>query len=132
MTLNEKLAEQIQKIVDKLESYELPVFEDDIAEDEEKEMLEAGPFECFIYGTGGMAMKDDNRTISQSVTVFYLSENRDDLDERMLNILTDVSSIGGVTFNTSRKVRLRKKDTDRYIDRIEFDFTRTFKKELNC
>jgi hypothetical protein len=56
--------------------------------------------------------------------VYYYSENRDDVDEQTIDIISSVSSIKGINFVNTVKERLQEKDTDRYVDRVTLVFRR--------
>ncbi|MGE7091681.1 hypothetical protein ACQKII_09560 [Lysinibacillus sp. NPDC048646] len=112
-----KMQEQIDKLIAALDSFSLPVFEDDLAEDEEAQ-FKKNDYHFFVYETGDMIKNDDNKTISQDVVIYYYSENRDDLDERTIDIITALSDVPMMTLERTQKQRLRRKDTDSYVDRI--------------
>lgn len=105
------------------DTFHLPIFEDEIAEDEEKD-LDANGYNCFILETGDLRATRDIKTLNQDIFIIYYSENKDDVDEKVIDIISLVSSVKAVTFASSRKDRLQKKNTDRFIDRIELRFVR--------
>ncbi|MER2111166.1 MAG: hypothetical protein ABS960_00645 [Solibacillus isronensis] len=115
--------QQIEELINQLKTFNLPVFEDDLAEDEEKEFLEKG-YNFFIYETGDMFKNDDLKTISQDIAVYYYSENRDDLDEQTVKIIQALSNIKLLSLVRTQKQRLKRKDTDSYVDRIVFIYNR--------
>lgn len=111
------MREQIKGIHDALkDTFNLPVYEDEIAEDEESEMTDG--YHCFVYETSGMKNGNDMKSITQAVHIYYYSENRDDVDERTVEIIRSLAEVKGLKFERSEKQRLQKKDTDRYIDRV--------------
>lgn len=118
----EFLGEQIQLIYDALKSWDLPVFEDEIAPDEEKALLEN--YHCFVYETGDIIKNNDMKTMTQSVTVYYYSENLDDIDKRTLSIIASIDGQKRISFVRSRKQRLQKKDTEQFVDRVILTFAR--------
>ena len=115
--------QQIDDLIAQLKTFNFPVFEDDLAEDEEKEFLKKG-YNFFVYETGDMFKNDDMKSISQDVAVYYYSENRDDLDEFTINIIQTLSNIKLLSLVRTQKQRLRRKDTDSYVDRIVLVYTR--------
>ena len=115
--------QQIDDLIKQLKTFNLPVFEDDLAEDEEKEFLRSG-YNFFVYETGDMFKNDDMKSIGQDVVVYYYSENRDDLDEFTINIIQALSNIKLLSLVRTQKQRLRRKDTDSYVDRIVLVYTR--------
>jgi hypothetical protein len=124
--MNEKtkkfMREQIDALVNGLKNqFGLPVFEDEIAEDEEETLSE---YNCFVFETGEFRTTNDIRKVTQDIYVYYYSENRDDVDEQTIDIISVVSSIKGMSFVNSIKERLQEKDTDRYVDRVTLVFRR--------
>lgn len=126
--MNEKAKKLMNKqILDLVESltttFQLPVFEDEVAEDEEKSLQKEG-YNCFVYETGNFTPDENISKVSQSLTVYYYSENKDDVDEKTLDIITVINKINAVSFVTTEKQRLQKKETDQYVDRIVLTFKR--------
>jgi hypothetical protein len=123
--MNEKtkrfMREQIDSLVNGLKNFGLPVFEDEIAEDEETNLA---TYNCFVFETGEFRTTNDIRKVAQDIYVYYYSENRDDVDEQTIDIISVVSSIKGVNFVNTIKERLQEKDTDRYVDRVTLVFRR--------
>jgi len=116
------MREQINSLVDGLSNhFQLPIFEDEIAEDEEESLTE---FNCFVFETGEFRPTRDFRKITQDIYVYYYSENKDDVDEQTIDIISIVTSIKGMTFSQTTKERLQEKDTDRYVDRVTLVFRR--------
>lgn len=119
----EVMNQQIDDLIKQLKTFNLPVFEDDLAEDEEKEFLEKG-YNFFVYETGDMVKNDDLKTIGQDVAVFFFSENRDDLDQQTIEIIQALSSIKLFSLVRTQKRRLKRKDTDSYVDQIALLYSR--------
>lgn len=72
-------------------------------------------------------LKTENKfTLQQQVLIRYYSENRDDLDERMLDIIATLEATGH-SFQRSDKTAIQKGETDKYIDEIEIYVTRLVK-----
>ena len=124
--MNQQSKERLRKmnslLVTKLEeSFGISVYQDSVSEDEEE------GFHYFIFETGGFRKgNSSNFSLTQDVLVRYYSENRDDLDERTLDIISVLEGIGYV-FNNSNKVGIQIGDTDAYIDEIEINLTRAVK-----
>ncbi|MFE3576899.1 hypothetical protein [Lysinibacillus sp. NPDC059133] len=118
-----KMQEQIDALLIALNTFEIPVFEDDLAEDEETQFKKKN-YHFFVYETGDMNKNDDQKTISQDVVIYYYSENRDDIDERTVDIITKLSHIPRMSLNRTQKQRLKRKDTDNYVDRVVFLYQR--------
>lgn len=117
------MQKQIDMLVNGLKSFGLPVFEDEIAEDEEAEFVN-NEYHCFVFETLGMTKMDDLKSINQVIAIYYYSENRDDLDERTIDIINALKDIPKVTFDSSTKQRLQKKDTDQFVDRVVLAYNR--------
>ncbi|MFJ7662960.1 hypothetical protein ACIQXW_11205 [Lysinibacillus sp. NPDC097162] len=119
----EKMQEQIEALLKALNTFNIPVFEDGLAEDEEAQFEKKG-YHFFVYETGNMFKNDDLKTIKQEIVVYYYSENRDDLDERTIEIIQALSKVPIIKFERSQKQQLRRKDTDNYVDRIVLLYNR--------
>ncbi|KZR58454.1 hypothetical protein A3781_17345 [Bacillus badius] len=105
--------------------FSLPVYEDEIAEDEEEQLLNFNTYNFFILEMGDFRPSGKPSTsILQEIMIDYYSENRDDVDEVTIDVISLVSSIKGVKFTGTQKQRLQVKDLDRYIDRVTFLFRR--------
>ncbi|MGN4124887.1 hypothetical protein ACMGD3_07700 [Lysinibacillus sphaericus] len=119
----QKMNQQIEEMLAALQTFNLSIFEDNLAEDEEAQ-FKKNDYHFFVYETGDMIKNDDLKTISQDVVIYYYSENRDDLDERTIDIITALSDVSTMTLERTQKQRLRRKDTDSYVDRIIFLYRR--------
>lgn len=119
------MREQRKEIYNSLkENFDLNVFEDEVAEDEEKELLNADSYNFFTLEFSDIRSTNHIRQLSQMFIVEYYSENRDDVDETVIDVISLIKKIKGVTFDTTRKDRLQMKDTERYIDRVSLIFRR--------
>jgi hypothetical protein len=126
--VNEKtkrlIREQKEGIFNGLQSqFSLPVFEDEIAEDEEK-VLDIEGYNCFVFETSEFQVTKDIKKLKQNIYVSYYSENKDDVDETTIDIISVINPVKGVNFSRSKKERLQMKDTDRFIDRVTLTFER--------
>lgn len=104
-------------------TFNLPVFEDEIAEDEDEQLTREG-YNCFILETGEFQPTDDKFKLSQNIRVYYYSENRNDIDEQTIDIISVCVGSPAVDFVRTSKERLQMKDTDRFIDRVTLNFRR--------
>ncbi|MCX2825263.1 MULTISPECIES: hypothetical protein [Bacillus] len=125
MMSNEQSKKRLQKmnslLISKLkEQFEIGVYQDQVSEDEEKD------YHYFIFETGGFEKTDSKFTLKQNVLIRYYSENRDDLDERMLDIIAALEAAGN-SFQHSNKTSIQKGELDEYIDEIEIYVTRIVK-----
>lgn len=115
--------QQIEQILEVLRCFNIPVFEDEVAEDIQEQFKKDG-HHFFVYSTGDMIKNDDKKSIKQDVVIYYYSENRDDLDERTVDIIKALSTIPMFKFERTQKQQLRRKDKDSYVDRIVFEYSR--------
>ncbi|MGG0511515.1 hypothetical protein [Bacillus pseudomycoides] len=125
MMSNEQSKKRLQKMNSLLilklkEQFEIGVYQDQVSEDEEKD------YHYFIFETGGFEKTDSKFTLKQNVLIRYYSENRDDLDERMLDIIAALEAAGN-SFQHSNKTSIQKGELDEYIDEIEIYVTRIVK-----
>lgn len=122
--MNEKQKAYIQKqntlLYDRLlEYFHLPIFQDDVAEDEYPT-----DYNYFLVIYGDIESTDSTGQLSQEIYVTYISENNENVDEQTLDIISIVSNVTGVRFDRSTKQRLQKKDTDEYLDQVTCVFRR--------
>lgn len=118
-----KMDQQIEQLLEVLRSFEIPVFEDEVAEDIQEQFKKDG-HHFFVYSTGDMIKNDDKKSINQDVVIYYYSEKRDDLDERTVDIITALSTIPMLKFERTQKQQLKRKDKDSYVDRVVFAYNR--------
>lgn len=122
-----KIKEYMQRQIDEmqmaLETFNIPLFEDEIAEDEEEKLYQKD-YHCFVYETLDISNNDDLKSVSQMVAIYYYSENRDDLDERTVDIILSLKDVPGFSLNRTTKQRLQKKETDQFVDRVIFEYSR--------
>ncbi|HEF7298859.1 TPA: hypothetical protein ACGXGV_004199 [Bacillus paranthracis] len=125
MLSNEQSKKRLQKmnglLIKKLnEAFSVEVYQDQVSEDEEED------YHYFIFETGGFEKTENKLTLRQNVLIRYYSENRDDLDERMLDIIATLEATGH-SFQHSNKTSIQKGEMDEYIDEIEINVTRLVK-----
>ncbi|SCM90415.1 Uncharacterized protein BWAI21_05931 [Bacillus mycoides] len=122
---NEQSKKRLQKmnslLISRLkDAFDVGVYQDQVSEDEEKD------YHYFIFETGGFQNTESKLTLRQNVLIRYYSENRDDLDERMLDIIETLEATGH-SFQHSNKTSIQKGEVDEYIDEIEINVTRLVK-----
>ncbi|MCU5297024.1 hypothetical protein [Bacillus paranthracis] len=125
MMNNEQSKKRFQKLnrllISRLkEAFNVGVYQDQVSDDEET------GYHYFIFETGGFEKTENKFTLQQQVLIRYYSENRDDLDERMLDIIATLEATGH-SFQRSDKTSIQKGETDEYIDEIEIYVTRLIK-----
>lgn len=126
--LNEKskklMQKQVDLIIEGLEThFSLPILQDDLAEDEYKNLKE---YKFFILVFGDMN-KTGEQHISQEILVNYVSENNENIDEDTIDIVSLVSKVNAVDFVRTIKQRGQKKDTDEFVDQVTLVFNRKIK-----
>ncbi len=118
------MKEQRDEIFSKLESFNLAVYEDEIAEDEEYELINSDKYNFFTLEFSDIRATQNMKQLSQLIIVDYYSENRNDVDEMVVDVYSLIKNIKGINFDTTKKDRLQMKDTERYIDRVSIIFKR--------
>lgn len=121
--INAYMQKQIDEMQTALKTFDVPLFEDEIAEDEE-EKLYHNDYHCFVYETLNISNNNDLKSLTQTVAIYYYSENRDDLDERTVDIILSLRNVTGFSLNSTMKQRLQKKETDQFVDRVIFEYNR--------
>lgn len=118
------MKEQREEIFNRLNTFGLSVYEDEIAEDEENELLHSDNYNFLTLEFSDIRSTGNLKQLSQLIIVDYYSENRNDVDEMVIDIITLLKKVKGLNFDTTRKDRLQMKDTERYIDRVSIIFKR--------
>lgn len=119
------MQKQQAKIVDELSAtFNLPIFEDEIAEDE---ALAKANYFLIVYGD--MVAGESPNHASQEVYVVYISEENAEVETTTLDILTVVSKVNGYNFKRTVKERLQKAETDEYVDQVTLVFKRMLQYE---
>ncbi|GGD05408.1 hypothetical protein [Pontibacillus salipaludis] len=106
------------------DTFNLPVFQDEVAEDERPERLN-----LFLIKYGKWALGEDKRHLEQDVFVTYLVEASNTIETDVLDIIYAVSSITLIQFVDSQRDRGQKRDTEEFVDQINFIFKRSIKYE---
>ena len=117
------MSKQIDEMQKALDTFDIPIFEDEIAEDEEEKLYRNG-YHCFVYETLNISNNNDLKSLTQTVAIYYYSENRDDLDEQAVDIILSLRNVTGFSLNSTMKQRLQKKETDQFVDRVIFEYNR--------
>ncbi|WP_153062603.1 hypothetical protein [Metasolibacillus meyeri] len=120
----QKMNQQIDEMLAALKTFDLLIFEDEIAEDEQERFKKNG-HHFFVYATGDFIKNDDKKTLTQDIAIYYYSENLPDLDERIIDIVEALPENKLFTLVRIGKQRLQRKDTDSFVDRIIFMYNRT-------
>lgn len=114
------MGEQSESIYQSLSAhFNIPVFQDDIAEDETPDTLK---YLLIVYGD--ITGLETRKTLNQEVVIVYISENNDLVDEDTIDIISIVTNVKAVEFDRTIKQRLQKKDTDEYVDQVSVYFKR--------
>ncbi|EOO36943.1 hypothetical protein IIU_01546 [Bacillus cereus VD133] len=123
MTLNELIEKFNSKLVQHLESFfhTAEVYQDSVQEDEANLSI----INHVVFETGGF-VKAGASVYTQDVTVYYFSENREDLDALQVEFMNSLNQTGH-TCNKSLKDKMRKKDTEFFVDVLTFELTRNVK-----
>lgn len=131
MTLNPKtkpfMKKQKQTLVDNIKAAfpTIDFFEDEIAEDEEKKYKNS-KYSAFVLTMGDFAPNENESYLSQDIIIDYYLEQRDDLDETILDIVAAVND-KQIKFVGTTKMRAKVKDTSRFVDVVSIEFRRSVK-----
>lgn len=118
-------------VVEKLEANftPVPLYEDEVPEDKTTEYDNGAPYHLMIMRWGPIGKRESEKTLSQDFSIDYYSENRADVDEMTLDIITLLNTVKTVNFTASTKFRARHANTKRFVDVVTIDFTRMIKIE---
>jgi hypothetical protein len=116
-----RLRKMNEHLVTKLEEvFKVNVYQDQVSAEEEKS------YNYIIFETGGFERTDSLYTLKQNVLVRYYSENRDDLDEVLFDLISTIDGIK-YTFVRSDKTSIQKGETDSFVDELIVHVTRSVK-----
>ncbi|MEB9549532.1 hypothetical protein P4J60_20910 [Bacillus cereus] len=122
------IEERIQKLNDRLVTHlehffgeDVEVFQDTVQEDE----TNLSRIDHVVFETLGFE-RISAATFSQGVNVYYFSENREDLDVLQVAFMDSLGKTAH-TCNKSFKDRMRKKNTEKFVDVLTFELRRTVK-----
>ncbi|MGG0219220.1 hypothetical protein ABEZ32_24160 [Bacillus mycoides] len=123
MTLIELIEKYNVKLVEHLESFfsGAQVYQDIVQEDE----ANLSTINHVVFETGGFE-RTGAKSYNQEVTVYFFSENREDLDILQLEFMGNLAKTGH-TCNKSLKDKMKKKDTEFFVDVLTFELTRNIK-----
>jgi hypothetical protein len=123
MNPNELIEKYNSKLVEHLETFfkGAEVYQDAVQEDE----ANLSTINHVVFETGGFT-KNNGIAFTQEVTVYYFSENREDLDLLQISFMSTLSQTGHVC-NRSLKDKMQKKDTGLFVDVLTFELTRNVK-----
>lgn len=117
--------EQRTEVYEKLTTiFSLPVFENEIAKDELP-----NPLNGILVVYGDFYNTDSIGRLYQEVYVVYLSEDKTDVEEITLDMITTVAKIKGFNFHRTIKERIQKDETDDFIDQVTIIFRRKLSHE---
>lgn len=129
--MNEKtkpyMKKQKQALVDNIKAAfpTIDFYEDEIAEDEEKK-YKKGTYSAFVLTMGDFTPDENQSYLSQDIVIDYYSEQRDDLDETILDVIAAVKN-SNIKFVGTQKMRAKVKDTSRFVDVVSIEFRRSIK-----
>ncbi|MEK4745896.1 hypothetical protein [Bacillus sp. FSL R9-9481] len=123
MTLEQLIEKYNLRLVEHLESFfnGAEVYQDVVQEDE----ANLSTINHVVFETGGFE-RTGATNYNQEVTVYFFSENREDLDILQLEFMSNLAKTGH-TCNKSLKDRMKKKDTEFFVDVLTFELTRNIK-----
>ncbi|MGQ8866471.1 hypothetical protein ACUTR3_27610 [Bacillus sp. NA_145.1] len=123
MTLNELIEKYNLRLVEHLETFfaGAQVYQDIVQEDEAKLFT----INHVVFETGGFE-RTGTTNYNQEVTVYFFSENREDLDILQLNFMSSLNKTGHIC-NKSLKDKMKKKDTEFFVDVLTFELIRNIK-----
>lgn len=107
----------------------VPLFEDEVPEEETKKYDEGAPYYLIVMKMGAFEKQDNKKFLSQPISIDYYSENRDDVDETTLDIISVLKTIKTVSFTDSDKFRARHANSNRFVDVVSINFSRMTKLE---
>lgn len=123
------MKEQSEGIFEELQSFGLSVYEDEVAEDEEEQLFNSEKYNFFTLEYSNINATDSLRQLSQLIIIDYYSEDRHDVWDVVVDVITKVKNIKAITFDRARRERLRMSESERYIDRVSIVFKRVIKLE---
>lgn len=121
----ERMLEQKLEIVRLLNEVSpgIKVIQDEMSEYEQKKFSKS-KYHAFVLQMGDFESTENILKLNQSIIIDYYSENRDDVDEVILDVISLIKSIKAIYFVRTQKVRARVKDTQRFVDVVSLEFVR--------
>jgi energy-converting hydrogenase Eha subunit G len=117
---NEKI---YQNLVD---TFQLPVFQDDVAESERPNELN-----LFLIIYGELQEGENQGNINQEIYITYLAENSNTVETDQLDIISSITKINAICFVRTERDRVQKLETDEFVDRVNFIFRRGIRYECS-
>lgn len=107
----------------------IPLFEDEVPEEETTKYDNGSPYHLMVMKFGSIDKQENEKFLTQSFSVDLYAENKFDVDETTLDIITVTTSISSVRFNGSNKFRARHAQSNRFVDIVTMNFVRMIKIE---
>ncbi|MEK9196885.1 hypothetical protein SFC08_08925 [Lysinibacillus halotolerans] len=124
MKVKKELVEALEKAFPNL-----PIYEDEVPDDETQK-YDHNPYHLLVYSMGDFTKGENtSNSLTQSITIIYYSENRDDFDETIIDILGVAVNVKSITFSDCTKARARHADTNRFVDIANIELNRVVKLE---
>lgn len=118
-------------IVDGLETNlpVIPLFEDEVSEDATAEYDNGKPYHLMVMKFGAISRQGNEKFLTQEFSVDLYAENKSDVDETTLDIITVLKGVKSVSFTDSTKFRAKHANTNRFVDIVSMSFVRMMKVE---
>lgn len=107
----------------------IPLFEDEVPEEETAKYDNGTPYHLMVMKFGAIGRQDNEKFLSQEFSVDLYAENKSDVDETTLDIITALKIVKSVRFINSEKYRARHAQSNRFVDIVTLDFVRMMKVE---
>ncbi|GAF63647.1 hypothetical protein BTS2_0538 [Bacillus sp. TS-2] len=112
---------QQQVIYDTLKSFNFPVYEDELTEED------INPMNFFLIVYGDFKKSEAVNHLTQEIYVVYVSEDNPEVETKTLDLITVIDRISGIDFHETIKRRLQKKKADKFVDQVTLVFSRKVK-----
>ncbi|MFC6038426.1 hypothetical protein ACFPYN_03055 [Paenisporosarcina macmurdoensis] len=129
--MNEKAKAHIQRvntsIITNLKANfpSILLFRDEITSEEASAFEQGTRFWAMVFVLGALNPTDNRTKLTQTLQIDYYSEDRDDVDETVLDIISTLLNVKTVEFVNTIPLRAKVKDTDRFVDVISINFRRS-------
>lgn len=129
--MNDKAKALINKQNEKIyrnlvDTFQLPVFQDDVAESERPDELN-----LFLIIYGELQEGENQGNINQDIYITYLAENSDTVETDQLDIISSITKINAIRFVRTERDRVQKLETEEFVDRVNFIFRRGIRYECS-
>ena len=129
--MNDKAKALINKQNEKIyrnlvDTFQLPVFQDDVAESERPNELN-----LFLIIYGELQEGENQGNINQEIYITYLAENSNTVETDQLDIISSITKINAIRFVRTERDRVQKLETDEFVDRVNFIFRRGIRYECS-